>query len=118
MGALAGELGIDGAEVMDTLCRDHALNISSAYLKPGFAFGGSCLPKDLRALVYRASRLDLKLPLLESVLPSNNAQLDRATALALTLPSARIGVVGLPFKENTDDLRATPVVFLLGLLIA
>ena len=62
IGALAGELGIDGAEVMDTLCRDHALNISPAYLKPGFAFGGSCLPKDLRALIYRASRLDLKLP--------------------------------------------------------
>ncbi len=86
IGALAGELGIDGAEVMDTLCRDHALNISRAYLKPGFAFGGSCLPKDLRALVYRASRLDLKLPLLEAVLPSNNAQLDRAIALALDLP--------------------------------
>jgi GDP-mannose 6-dehydrogenase len=64
MGALAAELGIDGAEIMDTLCRDHSLNISRAYLKPGFAFGGSCLPKDLRALVYRASRLDLKLPLL------------------------------------------------------
>src|ERR1039457_6481923 len=105
IGALADELGIDGAEVMDTLCRDHALNISRAYLKPGFAFGGSCLPKDLRALVYRASRLDLKLPLLESVLPSNNAQLDRAIALTLDLPSERIGVFGLAFKEITDDLR-------------
>jgi GDP-mannose 6-dehydrogenase len=117
IGALAGELGIDGAEVMDTLCRDHALNISRAYLKPGFAFGGSCLPKDLRALVYRASRLDLKLPLLESVLPSNNAQLDRAIALALDLPSERIGVFGLAFKENTDDLRESPVVLLLETLI-
>ena len=117
IGALAGELGIDGAEVMDTLCRDHALNISPAYLKPGFAFGGSCLPKDLRALVYRASRLDLKLPLLESVLPSNNAQLDRAIALALDLPSERIGVFGLAFKENTDDLRESPVVLLLETLI-
>jgi GDP-mannose 6-dehydrogenase len=117
MGALAGELGIDGAEVMDTLCRDHALNISRAYLKPGFAFGGSCLPKDLRALVYRASRLDLKLPLLESVLPSNNAQLDRAIALALDLPSERLGVFGLAFKENTDDLRESPVVLLLETLI-
>ena len=117
IGALAGELGIDGAEVMDTLCRDRALNISSAYLKPGFAFGGSCLPKDLRALVYRASRLDLKLPLLESVLPSNNAQLDRAISLALDLPSERIGVFGLAFKENTDDLRESPVVLLLETLI-
>ncbi len=113
IGALAGELGIDGAEVMDTLCRDYSLNISRAYLKPGFAFGGSCLPKDLRALVYRASRLDLKLPLLESVLPSNNAQLDRAITLALDLPGDRIGVFGLAFKENTDDLRESPVVQLL-----
>jgi len=117
IGALAGELGIDGAEVMDTLCRDHSLNISSAYLKPGFAFGGSCLPKDLRALVYRASRLDLKLPLLESVLPSNNAHLERAIALALDLPSEKIGVFGLAFKENTDDLRESPVVILLETLI-
>jgi GDP-mannose 6-dehydrogenase len=117
MGALAGQLGIDGAEVMDTLCRDHALNISRAYLKPGFAFGGSCLPKDLRALVYRASRLDLKLPLLESVLPSNNAQLDRAIQVALDLGGERIGVFGLAFKENTDDLRESPVVRLLETLI-
>jgi GDP-mannose 6-dehydrogenase len=117
MGALAGQLGIDGAEVMETLCRDHSLNISPAYLKPGFAFGGSCLPKDLRALVFRASRLDLKLPLLESVLPANAAQLDRAIQLALDLPGERIGVFGLAFKENTDDLRESPVVLLLETLI-
>jgi GDP-mannose 6-dehydrogenase len=117
IGALAGELGIDGAEVMDTLCRDHALNISRAYLKPGFAFGGSCLPKDLRALVYRASRLDLKLPLLENVLPANQAQLDRAIQTALDLAGDRLGVFGLAFKENTDDLRESPVVLLLETLI-
>jgi len=117
MGALAGELGIDAAEVMDTFCRDHSLNISSAYLRPGFAFGGSCLPKDLRALVYRASRLDLNLPLLESVLPSNSAHLDRAIQLALELPGERAGVFGLAFKENTDDLRESPVVQLLETLI-
>jgi GDP-mannose 6-dehydrogenase len=117
MGALAGELGIDGAEVMDTLCRDHSLNISRAYLKPGFAFGGSCLPKDLRALVYRAARLDLKLPLLENVLPANNAHLERAIQLALDLPGEHIGVFGLAFKENTDDLRESPVVLLLETLI-
>jgi len=117
IGALAGELGIDGREVMDTLCRDLSLNISKAYLKPGFAFGGSCLPKDLRALVYRAARLDLKLPLLENVLPSNNAQLDRAIRLALDLPGERTGVFGLAFKENTDDLRESPVVQLLETLI-
>jgi GDP-mannose 6-dehydrogenase len=117
MGALAGQLGIDGAEVMETLCRDHSLNISPAYLKPGFAFGGSCLPKDLRALVFRASRLDLKLPLLESVLPANSAQLERAIQVALDLPGDRIGVFGLAFKENTDDLRESPVVQLLETLI-
>jgi GDP-mannose 6-dehydrogenase len=117
IGSLAGELGIDGAEVMDTLCRDRALNISRAYLKPGFAFGGSCLPKDLRALVYRASRLDLKLPLLENVLPANQAHLDRAIHTALDLPGERIGVFGLAFKENTDDLRESPVVLLLETLI-
>jgi GDP-mannose 6-dehydrogenase len=117
MGALAAELGIDGGEVMDTLCRDHALNISRAYLKPGFAFGGSCLPKDLRALVYRASRLDLKLPLLENVLGANHAHLERAIQLALDLPGERIGVFGLAFKENTDDLRESPVVLLLETLI-
>jgi GDP-mannose 6-dehydrogenase len=117
IGALAGELGIDGAEVMETLCRDHSLNTSSAYLKPGFAFGGSCLPKDLRALIYRASRLDLKLPMLESVLASNQAQLDRAIQLALALPGERTGVFGLAFKENTDDLRESPVVLLLETLI-
>ena len=117
MGSLAAELGIDGREVMDTLCRDTSLNISKAYLKPGFAFGGSCLPKDLRALVYRAARLDLKLPLLENVLASNQAHLDRATQLALDLPGERIGVFGLAFKENTDDLRESPVVHLLETLI-
>ena len=117
VGALAGQLGIEGAEVMETLCRDHSLNISPAYLKPGFAFGGSCLPKDLRALVFRASRLDLKLPLLESVLPANNAHLERAMQVALDLPGEHIGVFGLAFKENTDDLRESPVVLLLERLI-
>jgi GDP-mannose 6-dehydrogenase len=117
IGALGAELGIDAAEVMETLCRDVRLNISPAYLKPGFAFGGSCLPKDLRALVYRASRLDLKLPLLESVLPSNDEVLNRAVRTVLDLPGPHIGVFGLAFKENTDDLRESPVVSLLEQLI-
>jgi len=116
VGTLAAELGIDGGEVMETLCRDTSLNMSPAYLTPGFAFGGSCLPKDLRALVYRASRLDLKLPLLESVLPSNQTHLERAIRLALELPG-RLGIYGLAFKENTDDLRESPVVLLLEALI-
>lgn len=117
MGALSSALGIPGNEVMDTLCRDTKLNISPAYLKPGFAFGGSCLPKDLRALVYRAGRLDLKVPLLETVLPSNEQHLRRAIQKVIDLPAARLGVFGLAFKENTDDLRESPVVALLEHLI-
>lgn len=116
IGALAQRLDVDGGEVMETLCQDVKLNLSSAYLKPGFAFGGSCLPKDLRALAYRSSRLDLKLPLLESAMPSNDRHLDRAVQAVLDL-KGRIGVVGLAFKENTDDLRESPVVTLLEHLI-
>ena len=117
MGALSGALGISAAEVMETLCRDDKLNISRAYLKPGFAFGGSCLPKDLRALVYRAGRLDLRVPLLETVLPSNDQHLRRAIQKVMDLPAERLGVFGLAFKENTDDLRESPVVALLEHLI-
>lgn len=117
IGALGAVMGIDAAEVMDTLCRDVRLNISPAYLKPGFAFGGSCLPKDLRALVHRASRLDLQLPLLESILLSNRQHLERAVQAVCDLPVDRIGVFGLTFKENTDDLRESPVVALLERLI-
>jgi GDP-mannose 6-dehydrogenase len=117
MGALSGALGISAGEVMDTLCRDSKLNISRAYLRPGFAFGGSCLPKDLRALVYRAGRLDLKVPLLETVLPSNDQHLRRAFQQVMDLPAERLGVYGLAFKENTDDLRESPVVSLLENLI-
>ncbi|MGD0013337.1 MAG: nucleotide sugar dehydrogenase [Bryobacteraceae bacterium] len=117
IGALSAELGIDAGEVMGTLCRDGRLNISPAYLQPGFAFGGSCLPKDLRALVYRAARLDLQLPLVESILPSNQAHLVRAIRGVLDLPAERIGVFGLAFKEDTDDLRESPVVALLEALI-
>ncbi|HKY20053.1 MAG TPA: nucleotide sugar dehydrogenase [Vicinamibacterales bacterium] len=117
IGALSAQLGIDGEEVMATLCEDTTLNISKAYLKPGLAFGGSCLPKDLRALVYRAKHHDLKLTLLESILPSNDEHLRRGIQTVLDLPKGRIGVFGLAFKENTDDLRESPVVTLLEQLI-
>ncbi len=117
IGALAEQVGVDGAAVMATLCEDVKLNTSAAYLKPGFAFGGSCLPKDLRALVYRAAHLDLKLPLLESAMPSNDQHLRRAIDSVLALPAQRIGVIGLAFKENTDDLRESPVITLLEQLI-
>jgi GDP-mannose 6-dehydrogenase len=117
IGALSQRLGVDGQEVMKTLCADEKLNISTAYLKPGFAFGGSCLPKDLRALVYRAGRMDLNLPLLESALPSNEQHLKRGIDAVLDLPAQRIGVIGLAFKEDTDDLRESPVVSMLEHLI-
>ena len=117
IGSLAEIAGIPPHEVMETLCSDHKLNTSAAYLKPGFAFGGSCLPKDLRALRYRAARLDLKLPMLESILSSNDEHLERATRSVLDLGPVKIGVVGLAFKENTDDLRESPVVTMLEDLI-
>lgn len=117
IGALAGRLGVNPFEVMDTLCQDHSLNISKAYLKPGFAFGGSCLPKDLRALSYRANRMDLTLPMLDNVLASNSEHLQRGIDAVLDLPAGRIGIFGLAFKENTDDLRESAVVTLLEQLI-
>jgi len=117
IGSLASSIGVDPQQVMATLCRDTKLNISAAYLKPGFAFGGSCLPKDLRALTFRASRLDVKLPLLESVLPSNDEHLRRSIREVLELPGKRIGIFGLAFKEDTDDLRESPVITIIEHLI-
>jgi len=117
IGSLASSLGVSPNQVMETMCRDTKLNISPAYLKPGFAFGGSCLPKDLRALTFRASRLDLKLPLLESVLPSNDEHLWRSIREVLELPGKRIGIYGLAFKEDTDDLRESPVITIIEHLI-
>jgi GDP-mannose 6-dehydrogenase len=117
IGSLASSLGVNPNQVMATMCRDTKLNISPAYLKPGFAFGGSCLPKDLRALTFRASRLDLRLPLLESVMPSNDEHLRRSIHEVLELPGKRIGVFGLAFKEDTDDLRESPVITMIEHLI-
>jgi GDP-mannose 6-dehydrogenase len=117
MGALCERLEVPAPQVMATLAKDTKLNLSAAYLNPGFAFGGSCLPKDLRALAYHASRLELKLPLLQSVLPSNSAHLRRAMLAVAALPAQRIGVFGLAYKENTDDLRESPVVLLLEHLL-
>lgn len=117
IGTLCTKLDIPALEVMQTLCQDVKLNISPAYLTPGFAFGGSCLPKDLRALTYRAGRMDLKLPLIENVLPANEQHLQRAIRSVLDLPARRVGIFGLAFKENTDDLRESPVVALIESLI-
>jgi GDP-mannose 6-dehydrogenase len=117
IGALSGPLGANGQEVMATLCRDVKLNASKAYLRPGFAFGGSCLPKDLRALSYRASRLDVKIPLIDAALPSNHEHLDRAIRAVIESGAKKIGVIGLTFKEDTDDLRESPVVGMVEHLI-
>ena len=117
IGALAGRMGIDGAEVMATLCEDKKLNASAAYLRPGFAFGGSCLPKDLRAIVFRAGRLDVKLPMLENVLASNEQHLTRGIEAVLDSKSTRIAVMGLAFKANTDDLRESPSIPLIEFLL-
>jgi GDP-mannose 6-dehydrogenase len=117
IGSLASNLGVDPEQVMATLCVDRKLNISPAYLKPGFAFGGSCLPKDLRALTYRASRLDLKLPLLDSILTSNEEHLRRGIRQVIEFSGLRIGIFGLAFKEGTDDLRESPVIALIEYLI-
>jgi len=117
IGALCERLGVPPAEVMATLCKDRKLNISPAYLRPGFAFGGSCLPKDLRAMNYRASHLKMSLPLIGAVLPSNEEHLRRAMEAVERLPAQRIGIFGLAFKENTDDLRESPVVPLLNRLL-
>ncbi len=117
IGSLASSLGVNPEQVMATLCQDKKLNVSAAYLKPGFAFGGSCLPKDLRALTYRASRLDLKLPLLESILASNQEHLWRGIHQVIDSPGRRIGIFGLAFKEGTDDLRESPVIALIEYLI-
>ena len=117
IGTLSAALGLDGAEVMETICRDTKLNISPVYLKPGFAFGGSCLPKDLRGLTYRARQLDIDLPLLSSVLPSNEAHLSRAFRRIIEMGCRKIGIYGLAFKPDTDDLRESPGVALIERLI-
>jgi GDP-mannose 6-dehydrogenase len=117
IGTLCKSLGVDARAVVDMFVSDVRLNISPAYLSPGFAFGGSCLPKDLRALTYRAKELDLELPLLASILPSNMVHIERAVDAVLRTNSRKVGVLGLSFKAGTDDLRESPLVQLIKRLL-
>lgn len=117
IGNLCKAFGLDAHDVMKIFCQDEKLNISSAYLQPGFAFGGSCLPKDLRALAYKAKIHDLALPILTSILPSNEIQVARGLQLIIDKGHKRVGVLGFSFKAGTDDLRESPMVEVIERLI-
>lgn len=117
VGNLCKALGTDGQQVMDIFLQDRRLNISPAYLRPGFAFGGSCLPKDIRALLYKAKERDLDCLLLNAVLPSNQRQIQRAIELVEARGQRKVGVLGLSFKAGTDDVRESPIVPLIETLV-
>jgi GDP-mannose 6-dehydrogenase len=117
IGNICKQVGVDSHDVMDVFCQDEKLNLSAYYLKPGFAFGGSCLPKDVRALQYRAKELDVDLPVIGSILPSNRLQIDYALHQILDTGKKHIGLFGFSFKAGTDDLRESPMVILAEALL-
>ena len=117
IGNLCDAFDVDAESVMSIFCQDKKLNISPAYLKPGFAFGGSCLPKDLRAISYQAKVHDLQVPILNAVLPSNEMQITRGVKLVMEGGNQRVGVLGFSFKAGTDDLRESPMIEVIERLI-
>ena len=117
VGTICKSHGIDGHDVMDIFCQDRKLNISSAYLKPGFAFGGSCLPKDVRALVYNAKSRDIEVPIIGGILPSNKLHIARGLQMIMSGKSKKVGVLGFSFKAGTDDLRESPVIEVIETLL-
>lgn len=110
IGNICKAVGIDGHKLMDIFCKDTKLNLSKCYLKPGFAFGGSCLPKDIRALIYKGHALDLDLPLLNAILSSNERQLEKGVRMIIEKGNKKVGILGFSFKTGTDDLRESPLV--------
>jgi len=117
IGNVCKRVGIDSHEVMSIFCKDHKLNLSSYYMKPGFAFGGSCLPKDVRALQYRAKEVDLEMPVIQAILGSNQLQIQHAINEVIDTGKKRIGLLGFSFKAGTDDLRESPIVILAEALL-
>lgn len=117
IGNICKAVDIDGHDVMDIFCKDTKLNLSSYYMKPGFAFGGSCLPKDVRALTYKSRSLDVNTPILNAIIPSNEYQIEKGLSMITSKGSKKIGILGFSFKAGTDDLRESPLVEVIERLI-